>query len=191
MPRTTTTEKIADETAVIYNFSGHKIPQSAFEKLKARGYKKWVIFNRSIHVNMDADVPTQIKKDLDLLFTTGNKEGDLPQTVEGDRYYICSGHAAANLLIYTALSSIFGTPPLLLLIGNNEKSWNSYELKDILTMKSWKGSWRSEMRQRYTLLSTEVVKAKESEETPDKEQILEHRIRRPRSSSIGAQLQMR
>jgi hypothetical protein len=168
-------QKTADETAVIYNFSGHKLPQSAFEKLRIKGYKKWVIFNRSIHLNLDDDITQQIRDELDILFKVGNKDGEMPQTVIGDRYYVSSGHSVANLLLYTALTSIFGAPPLVLVMGLNEKTWNEYELKDIIPLKHWKGSWRSEMRQRYTLKDVEVI----SDEEPH-----EHLITRRRSSLV-------
>lgn len=148
--------KIADKTAVIYNYSGHPIPEDGYRQLSERGHTKFIVFNRSIHVDVDADITEQIEKELEDLFTKPNITNQLPQTIVGDRYYICSGHAATNLLLFTALTSLFGSPPTLLIVAIDERKWNEYEMKSIIPVKPWTGKWRSQMRRKYTIEETEV-----------------------------------
>ena len=150
-------QKVVHETAVIYNFSGHKIPQSVFLPLRKKGHRKFVIFSAAVHVDLSNDLGQQIEAVLDRMLSVRNNQEELPQEVVGERYYLGCGHSTANLLVFTALSSILGTPPHLLITGNNDIRWNEYEFKQTLVMKGWEGRWRSIMRERYTLLHKEIL----------------------------------
>ena len=141
--------KIRHENAIIINFSGHRLPTSVFNTLKAQGHQYFHIYSEHIHINADSDIYEQCYRIVTNLLSKRNQSGQTLLEVEGEKYFLSAGHSQANLIIYNAISALLGYCPEMIVTGINKYKFYEYESKQTFNMQSWCGRWRSIERNKY------------------------------------------
>lgn len=142
-------EKERHEHAIIINLSGHRVPQSVFEQLKKVPHETFSIYTQAVHIDIDEDIYQECLQQLNGLLQIENNRGQSLLEAEGEIYYVSCGHAQANLILYSALESLLGFAPHVVVTGIDKYKFHTYKCKSLFNMHAWKGRWRSIERNKY------------------------------------------
>ena len=141
--------------ALIFNFSGHRVPTSTLENLKRQGYETIHIFSEVVHIDVTTDIGSQVEALIDKMMTKTNRHGNKVVDFDADLYFLPPAHATTSICLYQALEKLWGYPIPILVTGlergSNSRSPRYTQYGNPFNLKGWVGRFRSELRKEYLL----------------------------------------
>lgn len=140
----------AERVAVIVNLSGHRVPNSGIEWLRAQGYTRYSMFAVPIEFDYEGDVWQQCENIVANLSEARDREGRTVFQCEGTLFMCAPARGAGAIMLYEAVSSLFGIAPQLMLVSQDTYA-RQYALKQVIDMRAYAAKFRSFFRGKYLL----------------------------------------
>lgn len=140
----------SDRVAVIINLSGHRMPTSTFKWLKDSGYARYSLFSTAIDFDYETDIWQQVETIVKDLSEQRDINGQSVFDVEGTLFLCAPARGAGAIMLYEAISSLFGISPQLILVSHDSYS-RKHEIKQVIDLRAFANKFRSYWRARYIL----------------------------------------